>query len=179
MSQTKSRGKGRQKRGDQMADSQRNVRQSAEKYGVVCRNGESHVVKKMGVPEKNIVAVNAMNALFNRMQAGDALCVPTISSFSGGAYDFFCKLQFLSSRGLEFQSGNESYLNFSSIKPLSVATVETLKNFATREVGLVNVIKTLELQDEVKISLINRICAETLTDLVIVFSNNGIRKRGN
>lgn len=55
-----------------------------------------------------------------------------------------------------------------------MVTVETLKNVATREVGFVNVIKTLELQDEVKISLIGRICAVTLTDLVIVFSNNGI-----
>ena len=58
--------------------------------------------------------------------------------------------------------------------PFSVVTVEPLKNFATREVGFVNIIKTLELQDEVKVSLIDRICVETLTDLVIVFSNNGI-----
>lgn len=62
--------------------------------------------------------------------------------------------------------------------PFSVVTVEPLKNFATREVGFVNIIKTLELQDEVKVSLIDRIYVETLTDLVIVFSNNGIRKRG-
>lgn len=30
-----------------------------------------------------------MNDLFNRMLAGDTLCVPTISSFAGGAYDLF------------------------------------------------------------------------------------------
>ena len=175
----KNRGKGTQKRSDQTAGSQRNAQRGVQKYGVICRNAEAHVLKKMGVPDNNVVGVNAMNAVLNRMVAGDALCVPTISSFACGAYDFFCKLQFLSSRGLEFQSGNESYLNFSSIKPLSVATVETLKNFATREVGLVNVIKTLELQDEVKYALSERICKESLTDLVIVFSNNGIRKRGN
>lgn len=174
MSQTKNKGKG-----NRAAGSHQNLQRGAQKYGVICRNAESHVVKKMGVPDNNVVGVNAMNAVLNRMVAGDALCVPTISSFACGAYDFFCKLQFLSSRGLEFQSGNESYLNFSSIKPLSVATVETLKNFASREVGLVNVIKTLELQDEVKLSLIDRICAESLADIVIVFSNNGIRKRGN
>lgn len=120
-----------------------------------------------------------MNALLNRMIAGDTLCVPAVSSFAGGAYDLFGKLQFLSSRGIEFQSGNEFYLNFSSIKPLSVVTVETLKNFASREVEFVQWVQSSQLPDTAKVPLINRIRAESLTDIMIVFNNNGIRKKGN
>ena len=108
----KNRGKGTQKRSDQTAGSQRNAQRGVQKYGVICRNAEAHVLKKMGVPDSNVVGIGAINVLLNRMVAGDALCVPTIASFAGGAYDLFCKLQFLSSRGLEVQSGNESYLNF-------------------------------------------------------------------
>lgn len=179
MSQTKNKGKSTGSRGGQQGGSQRNTRQGAQKYGVICRNGESHVLKKMGVSEDNIVGVNALNDLLNRMLAGETLCVPTISSFSGGAYDLFCKLQFLSSRGIEFQSGNEFYLNFSSIKPLSVVTVETLKNFASREVEFVRWVQTSQLPDAAKVPLINRIQAESLKDLMIIFNTNGIRKKGN
>lgn len=174
MGQAKNKGKGTQKR-----ENQQNVRQSAHKYGVICRDGESHVVKKMGVVEDNIVGAGALNDLLNRMLAGDTLCVHTVSSFAGGAYDLFCKLQFLSSRGIEFQSGNEFYLNFSSIKPLSVVTVETLKNFAAREVEFVQWVQSSQLPDTAKVPLINRVRSESLTDIMIVFNNNGIRKKGN
>lgn len=179
MAQAKRKSGGTQQRRDQQGGSQHSVRQGTQKYGVICRNGESHVVKKMGVPEKNIVGVGAMNALMNRMTAGDTLCVPTISSFAGGAYDLLCKLQFLSNRGIEFQSGNEFYLNFSSIKPLSVVTVDTLKNFASREVEFVQWVQTSQLSDAAKVPLINRVRAEFLTDIMIMFNNNGIRKKGN
>ena len=137
------------------------------------------MVKKMGVAEDNIVGAGALNDLLNRMLAGDTLCVPTVSSFAGGAYDLFCKLQFLSSRGIEFRSGNEFYLNFSSIKPLSVVTVETLKNFAAREVEFVQWLQSSQLPDTAKVPLINRVRAESLTDIMIVFNNTGIRKKGN
>lgn len=120
-----------------------------------------------------------MNDLLSRMSAGDTLCVPTVASFSGGAYDLFCKLQFLSSRGIEFQSGNECYLNFSSIKPLSVVTIETLKNFASREAEFVRWVQASNLADAVKVPLISRIRAEALQNLVIVFNTNGIRKKSN
>ena len=179
MAQARSRGKNTQQRRGQQGGSQHNVRQGMRKYGVISQNGESHVVKKMGVSDQNIVGFSALNALLNRMSAGDVLCVPTISSFAGGAYDLFCKLQFLSNRGIEFQSGNEFYLNFSSIKPLSVVAVETLKNFASREVEFAQWVKSSQLSDAAKVPLINRIRAESLTDIMIVFNNNGIRKKGN
>ncbi len=122
------------------------------------------MVKKMGVSDQNIVGVSALNALLNRMSAGDVLCVPTMASFAGGAYDMFRKLQFLSNRGIEFQSGNEWYLNFSSIKPLSVATVETVKNFAGREVEFVHWVKECQLSDAASIPLIRRIQVEALME---------------
>ena len=176
MVQTKNNGNITQQR---QGGSQRNPRQGAQKFGVICQNGEFHVLKKMGVPDINIAGVNAMNDLLSRMSAGDTLCVPTVSSFSGGAYDLFCKFQFLSSRGIEFQSGNECYLNFSSIKPLSVVTIETLKNFASREAEFVRWVQASNLADAVKVPLISRIRAEALQDLVIVFNTNGIRKKSN
>ncbi len=179
MTQTKSKGKSTASRGGQRGGSQRSTRQGAKKYGVICRNGESHVLKKMGVSDDNIIGAGALGDLLNRMLAGDTLCVPTVSFFSGGAYDLFCKLQFLASRGIEFQSGNEFYLNFSSIKPLSVVTVETLKNFAAREVEFVQWVKNSQLPDAAKVPLINRIQAESLKDIMIVFNSNGIRKKGN
>lgn len=162
MAQAKNKGKSTQQRRGQQGGSQRSSRQGAQKYGVICRNGESHVLKKMGVADNNMVGVSALNDLLNRMLAGETLCVPTISSFSGGAYDLFCKLQFLASRGIEFQSGNEFYLNF-----------------ASREVEFVRWVQGSQLPDAAKVPLINRIRVEALKDLMIVFNTNGIRKKGN
>lgn len=154
-------------------------RNASQKYGVICQRNEAHVVRKMGVDDKNIVGTDGLNALLNHMTAGDVLCVPTIASFSGGAYDLFCKMQFLSNRGVEFQSGNECYLNFSSVKPLSVVAVETLKAFASREVEFVKWVQGSRLPDAAKVPLINRIHAESLADIALVFANNGIKKKGN
>lgn len=149
------------------------------KYGVIRGRAETHVVRKMGVPDKNIVGINGLNALLSSMNAGNILCVPTIASFSGSAYDLFCKMQFMSNNGIEFQSGNEFYLNFSSVKPLSVVTVETLKAFASREVEFVKWVHGSRLPDAAKVPLINRIQTESLADIALVFANNGIKKKGN
>ena len=153
MAQAKRKNTGTQQRRGGQGGSQRSVRQGMNKYGVICHNGESHVLKKMGVSEEHIAGAGALDDLLNRMLAGDTLCVPTISSFAGGAYDLFCKLQ--------------------------LATVETLKNFAAREVEFVRWVQTSQLPDAAKVPLINRIQAESLKDLMIVFNSNGIRKKGN
>ena len=88
-------------------------------------------------------------------------------------------MQFLSNNGIEFQSGNEFYLNFSSVKPLSVVTVETLKAFASREVEFVKWVHGSRLPDAGKVRLINRMQSESLADIALVFANNGIKKKGN
>jgi len=149
------------------------------KYGVVRQQGEAHVVRRMGVSDRNIIGTDGLNDLLNRMVAGDILCVPTIASFAGSAYDLFCKMQFLSNRGVEFQSGNEAYLNFSSLKPLSVVSVETLKVFALREVEFVKWVQGSRLPDAAKVQIIRRIQEEALVAVALVFKNNGIKKRGN
>lgn len=155
-------------------------RQNAEKkYGVINNRNEAAVARKMGVPEKNIVSASELNSLLTHMAAGDILCVPTISSFSGSAYDLFCKMMFLSNHGIEFVSGNEFYLNFSSVKPLSVVTVETLKIIASREVEFIKWVQMSKLSDAAKIPIINRIQEESLAVVSLVFKNNGIKKKGN
>jgi len=152
---------------------------SSRKYGVIRQNNEAYMVRRMGVSDRDVIGVDRLNALLNRMTAGDVLCVPTVLSFASSAYDLFCKMQFLSNRGVEFQSGNEYYLNFSSVKPLSVVAVETLKVFASREVDFVKWVQYSKLSDEAKVPLINRIQAESLADIALVFANNGIKKRGS
>ena len=151
----------------------------SQKYGVISQRSEAHVVRKMGVADKNIVGIDGLNALLNHITAGDILCVPTIASLAGSAYDLFCKMQFLSNCGVEFQSGNEIYLNFSSVKPLSIVTVETLKAFASREVEFVKWVNYSTLPDTAKVPLINRIHAESVADITLIFANNGIKKKGN
>lgn len=154
-------------------------RSASRKYGVICRQSEAHVVRKMGVADRDITGIDGMNGLLAHMDAGDILCVPTIVSFAAGAYDLFCKMQFLSNRGIEFQSGSERYLNFSPVHPLPAATVETLKNFALREAEFVKWVQCSRLPDTAKMPLANRIQAESLADIAFVFKNNGIRGRGN
>lgn len=150
-----------------------------EKYGVASCNGEISVLKKMGVPERNIINISRCNELFNRMMLGDILCVSSVKSFAISSYDLVNKMRFLSNRGIEFQSGNERYLSFSAIKPLSVVTAQTLKNIAQREYEFVQYIQKSGLGNSDKAKLISKIQYESLTDIVLVFNNNGIRKKGN
>lgn len=150
-----------------------------QKYGVASCDGEISVLKKMGVAERNIFNISRCNELLNRMMLGDILCVASVKSFSVSSYDLVNKMLFLSNRGIEFQSGNERYLSFSAIKPLSVVTAQTLKNIAQREYEFVQDIQKSNLNKFDKIKLISKIQYESLTDIVLVFNNNGIRKKGN
>lgn len=150
-----------------------------QKYGVASCDGEISILKKMGVAERNIFNISRCNELLNRMMLGDILCVASVKSFSVSSYDLVNKMLFLSNRGIEFQSGNEKYLSFSAIKPLSVVTVQTLKNIAQREYEFVQYIQKSNLNKFDKIKLISKIQYESLTDIVLVFNNNGIRKKGN
>ena len=150
---------------------------SNEKYAIVCSNAEMQIVKKMGVQEKNIYNISFANELFRRMTAGDILCVASIGSFAYGGYDLFCKMQQLSNHGIEFQSGNERYLNFSVIKPLSVVCGEALRNFAVREYEFIQWIQAGTVSSQVKNQLIKRIQWETINDIILVFGNNGIKRK--
>lgn len=149
------------------------------KFGIVYHDGEVHVVRKMGVPEQNIVGVGRMSDVVSRMSAGDSLCVPSVKSFVCGAYDLFCKLQYLAGNGIEFQSGNERYLSFSAIKPMPLPTRETLRDFAAREEEFIKWVQSSRLDEKSKTMLSNKIRWEFMANIVLVFENNGIKKKGN
>lgn len=150
---------------------------SNERYAIVSSEGERHLVNKMGVVDKNIYDINMGNELIKRLSAGDTLCVASINSFSAGGYDLFCKLQYLSNQGIEFQSLNERYLNFSVLKPLPPVVCEALRNFAAREYEFLRWIQSGTVSNNVKAQLVNRVQWETLADIMLVFGNNGIKRR--
>lgn len=49
---------------------------ASRKYGVICRQEEACIVRKMGVAEKDTAGLGSLGALFSCMRAGDTLCVP-------------------------------------------------------------------------------------------------------
>lgn len=85
---------------------------ASRKYGVICRQEEACIVRKMGVAEKDTAGLGSLGALFSCMRAGDTLCVPGVASFTSSAGDLWMKMQSLSARGAGFQSGSERYLDF-------------------------------------------------------------------
>ncbi len=48
---------------------------ASRKYGVICRQEEACIVRKMGVAEKDTAGLGSLGALFSCMRAGDTLCV--------------------------------------------------------------------------------------------------------
>lgn len=150
-----------------------------EKYGISSSNADVHILKQMGVSDKNIYPLSNANTLFKQMFAGDILCVASVGSFAVGAYDLFSKMVFLSNNGIEFRSGNEKYLNFSSVAPLSMVSRSTLENFAKREIEFAKYVQVGNISNVAKTQLANRIRWEFLTSITNVFRNEGIKKRGN
>ncbi len=148
-----------------------------EKFGIALNSSETPILKKMGVPESNIDFMTQSRGILNRMSVNDTLCVSSVQSFSNGAYDLFNKIQYLMNRGVEFQSGKEKTLSFTSIKPLSTNTVEILKNFAIREQEFANWVQTSRLETNAKAQLINKIQYEKIIDICVMFSSNGLKKK--
>lgn len=122
---------------------------ASRKYGVICRQEEACIVRKMGV-----------------------------ASFASSAGDLWMKMQSLSARGAGFQSGSERYLDFSCTSPLPAVVAETLKAFASREAGFVSWVQCNRLPEAAKMALAVRIRAESIAGIALVFQNNGIRKKG-
>lgn len=151
---------------------------ASRKYGVICRQEEACIVRKMGVAEKDTAGLGSLGALFSCMRAGDTLCVPGVASFASSAGDLWMKMQSLSARGAGFQSGSERYLDFSCTSPLPAVVAETLKAFASREAGFVSWVQCNRLPEAAKMALAVRIRAESVAGIALVFQNNGIRKKG-
>lgn len=150
-----------------------------KKYGIYCSEGEKHILKKMGVSEDNVADISRGGELMKRMTVGDTLCVPRVASFARSGYDLFSKMQYLSNSGIEFKSGNEGYLNFSAIKPLSATTCETLRTIAQHEYEFMRWVQSVSLNQNFKTQLLNKIGWENISMISLMFSNNGIKKKGN
>lgn len=155
------------------------VRMKNKKYAVVNSKGEIPLVKKMSVADHNIFPYSQCRELVAKMSSGDILCVASVNCFATGVYDLLSKFQCLSSRGIEFQSAQEKYLNFSIINPLSHVTLESIRILAQHEYEFTQMIRNSKLNVSEKEMLIQRIQSEFLTCLCVMFRNNGIRKRGN
>lgn len=149
------------------------------KYGILSSGGEMHILKKMGVSANNIVNISNGDRLIKSLAIGDTLCVPSVASFARGGYELFSKIQYLSNNSIEFKSGNESYLNFSSIKPLSITTLETLRTIAQHEYEFMRWIQSVSLDRNFKTQLLNKIGWENITMVSLMFGNNGIKKKGS
>ncbi len=148
-----------------------------EKYGIASCNAEVDALKRMGVQERNIYWTGNCNGLFQRISFGDVLCVCNVKSFAVGAYELYNRLEYLKMRGIEFRSLNEKFLNFSSAKPLPKTTVQVLGNLASREHEFVLWIYNGAVSKDVKNQLISRVRWEFLTNVVLMFSSNGVKHR--
>lgn len=147
------------------------------KYGIINNEHEKVILKKMGVLENNIYHWSQMNELFKNLFLGDVICVATVKSISVGAYDLFRKLQYLANKGVDFTSSNERYLNFSSINAMKDSTKTVLQNKAQREYEFISWIQKCSFNNDLKQRIINRIQWENITDIVMTFHSNGIKKR--
>lgn len=117
--------------------------------------------------------------MLNQIQLGDTLCVASVKALAVGGVDLFRKMQFLSNKGVDFSSGNERYLNFSVTQPISAVSLETLRNIAQREHEFVELLLKCQINSGLRDQLISRIQWECMTDIVLIFRNKGVMKRGN
>lgn len=150
-----------------------------QKYALITSQSEIVHVKKMGVSEQNIVPYNQCQQLLQKMSRGDVICVASVRCFATGVYDFWMKMQWLSNQGIEFQSAQEKYLNFSTLKPLSPMTLDSIRILAGHEYEFLQMIQNWRLPDNGKRTLLQRISSEFMTCLCVMFRNNGIRKQGS
>jgi len=148
-----------------------------EKFAIVCCNIEFDALKRFGVNGRNIYWIGNCNELFQRIAMGDTLCVCNVKSFAVGAYDLFHKMRCFSDMGIEFQSLNERFLNFSRSKPMQETTYQALESMANREHEFELWIQASKLNQDAKAQLISRLHYEFLTDIVIMFHNTGIKRR--
>ena len=155
------------------------VKVANKKYAVVSSEGEKVIVRKMGVAERNIYGYPQYGELIRQMGSGDVLCVASISCFAVGACDMLQKFQWLIEKGIEFRSAQERYLDFSIIKPLSYATKASIRTLAIHEHEFVQMLGNSRLSIPDKNVLIRRIENEFLTCICVMFSNDGIKKKGN
>ena len=148
------------------------------KYGIVSRQEEFLLLKKLGVAERNIYSLESFEVLARQLQAGDTVmvksvrgCFPSMHQF----YAFFLRLQEL---GVEFISNQEKYLCNTFRRPLSAATMQLLYDISARELKCIQEIP-VETQAERKMYLTMLISQANVLNIADMFANDGIKRRGN
>ena len=149
-----------------------------QKYAIVTSQAEVVIVKKMGVAEKNIFQIHQCRELIQQMHLGDVLCVASVRCIAIGTFDFYVTMLELEKRSIEFQSANEKYLNFSTLKPLPAVCVKSIRVLAEHEREFLEMIGNSRMNTASKNTLAQRIKSEFMTCLCVMFCNDGIRKRG-
>lgn len=149
-----------------------------QKYAIITSQADIVTVKKMGVNERNIYEYQKHQELSKRLMPGDILCVASIRCIAVGAYDFWLIMCRLRERGIEFRSASEKYLDFSTLKPLAIVIVDSIRNLVEHENDFVRLIQNSSMNVTSKNILSQRIRNEFLNCICIMFSNDGIRKRG-
>lgn len=152
---------------------------NSKKYAVIRAQGEIPVLKKMGVKEECIFPIQRCNELMSQIQLGDTLCVASVKAFAVSAVDLCQKMQFLANKGVNFSSGNEKYLSFTSVQPISAVSLETLRDIAVREQEGVSDIMKCQIHNNLKSYIVSLIQRESMSDVVLIFRNKGVMKRGN
>ena len=150
-----------------------------ERYGFISCEGESLLVQRMGVVPKNIWWINGYGELLCQLANGDTVCVFSVKSFAVSAFDLFGKLAYFEQCGINFVCENERFLNFSNNKPLQKRAVQVLRSIAYREQEFALWIQNSRLSADIKTVLINRIRHEFMTEVVLIFQNESVCKRGN
>lgn len=150
-----------------------------ERYGIISCDGEFLAVQQMGVVAKNICWISGYRELLYQLARGDTVCVFSVKSFAVSAYDLLGKLAYFEKCGINFISDNERFLNFSANKLLQNRTVQTLRSIAYREREFELLIQNSNLSTGAKAELISRIRHEFMTEVVLIFQNEGVCKRGN
>lgn len=148
------------------------------KYGIISRQEEFLLLKKLGVPERNIYSLESFEVLARQLQAGDTVMVKSVRGCFPSMHQFYAFLLRLQKLGVEFISKQEKYLCNTFRRPLSAATMQLLYDISARELKCIQEIP-VETQADRKMYLTMLISQANVLNIADMFANDGIKRRGN
>lgn len=148
------------------------------KYGIIYRQEEFLLLKKLGVPERNIYSLESFEVLARQLQAGDTVMVKSVRGCFPSMHQFYAFLLRLQELGVEFISNQEKYLCNTFRRPLSAATMQLLYDISARELKCIQEIP-VETQADRKMYLTMLISQANVLNIADMFANDGIKRRGN
>lgn len=78
------------------------------KYGLISRQEEFLLLKKLGVAERNIYSLESFEVLARQLQAGDTVVVKSVRGCFPSMHQFYAFLLRLQELGVEFISNQEN-----------------------------------------------------------------------